>query len=188
MKKNLGNKLVFTPLPVLIVGTYDAEGVPNAMNVAWGGQCGPQEVALNIGEHKSTENIRLKKAFTVAFADEKNKVQADFVGLVSGKKVPDKVKHTGWTVTQAPDVDAPVFGELPLTLECKVLSIEKTSPGENRVVGEVVNILAEESILDAEGRVDLDRLQPLVFDSSFHAYRTLGKVTGEAFKIGGQLK
>jgi flavin reductase (DIM6/NTAB) family NADH-FMN oxidoreductase RutF len=188
MKKSLGTKAIITPLPVLIVGTYDAAGRPDAMNVAWGGQCGPRHVALNLGQHKTNENIRLKQAFTVAFADRKNLVPADYVGIVSASREPDKMKKSGWHATPGAKVDAPVFDELPLTLECKVVEIATTSLGEERVVGEVVNVQADESILDAEGRVDFDKLEPISFDSAQNAYRVLGPKVGQAFKDGAQLK
>lgn len=184
MKKSLGVKAVVTPLPVLIVGTYDENGTPNAMNVAWGGQCGPKHIALNLSQHKTTKNMELKKAFTVAFATRDQVAAADYVGLVSGNKELDKVKKAGWTVTKAEKVDAPVFDQLPLTLECKIIEMEKTSVGELRVVGEVVNTIADESILTENGKVDLGKLEPISFDSAQNEYRVLGENVGEAWKSG----
>lgn len=188
MKKSLGVKTVVTPLPVLIIGTYDENGVPNAMNVAWGGQCGSKHVALNLGTHKTTENMELKKAFTCAFATKKEVAAADYVGIVSGNKEPDKIKKAGWTATRGEKVDAPVFDQLPLTLECKIIEMEKTSLGELRVVGEVVNTIADDSILNAEGKVDMDKLQPLAFDSAQNLYRVIGEEVGGAWRSGKQLK
>lgn len=187
MKKSLGVKTVITPLPVLIIGTYDEAGVPNAMNVAWGGQCGPKHIALNLSQHKTTKNMELKKAFTVAFATKSQVVPSDYVGIVSGNHEPDKIKKAGWTVSKAEKVDAPVFDQLPLTLECKIIEMEKTSVGELRVVGEVVNTLADESIL-TDGKVDLGKLEPISFDSSLNEYRVLGEKVGDAWKSGNQLK
>lgn len=188
MKKNLGVKTVITPLPVLIIGTYDENGTPNAMNVAWGGQCGPKHIALNLSHHKTTENMELKKAFTVAFATKDQVAAADYVGIVSGTKVPDKVKKAGWTVTPAQNVDAPVIDQLPLTLECKIVEMEKTSLGELRVVGEVVNTQADESILSPDGKVDIAKLEPISFDSSHNLYHVLGAQVGEAWGSGKALK
>ncbi len=188
MKKSLGANTIITPLPVLIIGTYDESGVPNAMNVAWGGQCGPKHVALNLGTHKTTENMELKKAFTCAFATKDQVAASDYVGIVSGNKEPDKIKKAGWTATPAEKVDAPVFDQLPLTLECKIIEMEKTSLGELRVVGEVVNTQADESILTPEGKVDFDKLQPLSYDSAQKFYRVVGEKVGQAWISGKQLK
>lgn len=100
MKKSLGVKAVVTPLPVLIIGTYDENGNPNAMNVAWGGQCGPKHIALNLSCHKTTENMALKHCFTCAFTNKNQIVAADYVGIVSGNKEPDKIQKAGWTATK----------------------------------------------------------------------------------------
>lgn len=188
MKKSLGAKAVITPLPVLIIGTYDENGVANAMNVAWGGQCGPKHVALNLSQHKTTQNMELKKAFTCAFATRKEVAASDYVGIVSGNKVPNKVEKAGWTATPAEKVDAPVFDQLPLTLECKIIEMEKTSLGELRVVGEVVNTQADESILTPDGKVDLGKLEAISFDSSHNLYRLVGEEVGQAWGSGKQLK
>ncbi len=188
MKKNLGTKMFFTPLPVLIVGTYDSAGVPDAMNVAWGGQCGPKHVALNIGSHQTTDNLRLKKAFTLAFANRENEAQADFVGLVSGKNESDKIKKTGWKVTKSSHVDAPVFEDLPITLECKVVDMKDEGEGGARVVGEVVNVIADDKVLNSKGQIDIDKLQPILLDDSIAAYRVVGEKVGNAFIDGKQFK
>lgn len=190
MRKDFGNKgTVVTPLPVLIVGTYDENGRPNAMNVAWGGQCSECHVALNIGHvRKTRDNIELRKAFTVSFADRRNVVAADYVGIVSGLKEPAKMEKAGWHVTPSRFVDAPVIDELPLTLECRLADIAETDTGEIRIVGEVVNMSADERILDERGRVDIGKLEPVMFDSAGLAYRVIGEKVGNAFKDGAQLK
>ncbi|AWK51038.1 flavin oxidoreductase [Clostridium beijerinckii] len=186
MKKDFGTKTIVTPLPVLIVATYDENGIPDAMNVAWGGQCGGKHVALNLSKHKTTDNLQLKKAFTVSFADKKNLVIADYFGLESGKDA-DKITKAGVHVTKSIHVDAPIIDEFPLTLECKVVSMNEEL-GELRVVGEVVNMSADESIIDENDNIDFDKLQPLSFDSATGSYRVLGEKVGNAFKDGAVLK
>lgn len=187
MKKNFGNKTIVAPLPVLIVATYDAEGKPDAMNAAWGGQCAYHHVALNLSKgHKTTENIRLRNAFTLSIANRANLVLSDYFGLVSGYK-EDKIARSGVHVTKSEFVDAPVIEEYPLTLECRVVSIEDAL-GEVRIVGEVINMQADEAILNEQGEVDLDKLQPLSYDSSERSYRVLGETVGKAFKDGNLLK
>ena len=186
MKKNLGNKTVLAPLPVLIVATYDEQGTPNAMNVAWGGQCGYHHVALNLSlNHKTTENLKHTKAFTLSIATVDTLVISDYFGLVSGRK-ENKIEKAGVHVTRSEFVDAPVIDEYPLTLECKVIEMQEAL-GEMHVVGEVVNMQADESILDAQGNVDLGRLRPISYDSASHSYRVLGDIVGKAFKNGDKL-
>ena len=186
MKKNLGNKTVLAPLPVLIVATYDEQGMPNAMNVAWGGQCGYHHVALNLSlNHKTTENLKHTKAFTLSIATVDTLVISDYFGLVSGRK-ENKIEKAGVHVTRSEFVDAPVIDEYPLTLECKVIEMREAL-GEMHVVCEVVNMQVDESILDEQGKVDLGKLSPISYDSASHSYRVLGDIVGKAFKNGDKL-
>jgi flavin reductase (DIM6/NTAB) family NADH-FMN oxidoreductase RutF len=186
MKKNLGNTPVLAPLPVLIVATYDEQGMPNAMNVAWGGQCGYHHVALNLSlNYKTTENLKHTKAFTLSIATVDTLVVSDYFGLVSGRK-ENKIEKAGVHVTRSEFVDAPVIDEYPLTLECKVIEMQEAL-GEMHVVGEVVNMQADESILDEQGKVDLGKLRSISYDSASHSYRVLGDIVGKAFKDGNKL-
>ena len=188
MKKNLGPNPFIFPLPVLIVGTYDENGVPDAMNVAYGGILNAARLQINIGvRHKTSDNIKLRKEFTVGIADRANLVPADYVGIVSGHDEPDKIAKAGWSAVKSETVDAPVFEELPLTLECRVEEINQYDK-TLRIVAEIVNVIADESVLDDEGKVDADRLQALSFDPSSHAYRILGGTAGQAFSDGNALK
>ena len=121
MKKNLGIKPYIMPMPVLIIGTYNEDGSADAMNAAWGTLCEMGTVALYLSAgHKTVENIKTKKAFTVAIADEKNIVAADYVGLVSARTEKKKIEKSGFTVSKSNHVDAPVINELSLTLECEL--------------------------------------------------------------------
>lgn len=185
--KNLGAKSVITPQAVLLIATYDENGKEDVMNAAWGGQCGPKHIAINIGSHQTTDNIRKKGAFTVSFADSETHVPADYVGLVSAKNEPDKMKKAGFTFTKSEFVDAPVINEMKLTIECRVVETME-SAGENRFVGEIVNARADESILNADGKVDYGRLRPIIFDSETRGYWALGERVGDAFKDGAKLK
>ena len=183
MKRNLGNTPVVAPLPVLIVATYDKNGTPDAMNVAWGGQCGYHHVALNLSlRHKTTENLKHSKAFTLSIATVDTLVLSDYFGLVSGHK-ENKIEKAGVHVTRSEFVDAPVIDEYPLTLECKVVEMREAL-GEMHVVGEVVNVQADESILDVRGNVDLGKLRPISYDSASRSYRMLDDIVGKAFHDG----
>lgn len=186
MKKNFGKKTILAPLPVLIVATYDENGTPDAMNAAWGGQCSAHHVALNLSiGHKTTKNLLQKRAFTLSIANLDNLMLSDYFGLVSGHKA-NKIEVASVHVSKSTFVDAPVIEEYPLTLECKVISMEERF-GEMYVVGEVLNMQADESILDDMGRVDFNKLKPLSFDSSARTYRVLGETVGTAFKDGEKL-
>lgn len=187
MKKTLGTTPVVAPLPVLIVATYDEQGTPNAMNVAWGGQCGYHHVALNLSlNHKTTENLKHTKAFTLSIATIDTLVLSDYFGVVSGHK-ENKIEKAGIQVSRSRFVNAPIIEKYPLILECKVIEMQEAL-GEMHVVGEVVNVLADDTVLDGQGKVDLDKLQPISYDSTSHSYRMLGRIVGEAFKDGTKIK
>ncbi len=188
MKKNFGAKAAITPLPVLIIATYNEDGTADAMNAAWGGQCGGKHIALNLSpNHVTTLNIKRNHAFTVSFADKKHLVASDYVGLVSAKDEKDKLGKAGLHTEKSEFVNAPVITDYPLTMECEVVSIREEL-GEVRIVGEVKNLSADESILDGNGAIDLGRMDALVYDSPAHAYRVVGERVGTAFKDGAVLK
>ncbi|HIY32802.1 flavin reductase family protein [Evtepia sp.] len=185
MRKNFGPKPWTYPQPVFILAAYDENGVPNAMNAAWGGISEENEISLCISEgHKTTQNILARKAFTISMADAAHVVACDYVGIVSGNNVPDKMARAGFHTSQAAFVDAPVIDELPMTLECRLIRYE---PETCRLVGEIVNVSADEAILDGQGMIDPDRFSPIIFDPVNHTYRKLGEVVGTAFADGAQL-
>lgn len=184
MRKNFGVKPWVYPQPVLIIGTYDAEGKPDAMNAAWGGQYEANQVMLCLGRHKTTDNIRLKGAFTVSFATASQVVASDYVGIVSASDTPDKMEKSGFTTTKSEFVDAPLINELPLALECKFVKFNE----DGIVIGEIVNVSADESILDAEGKIDAGKLDAIIFDPANAAYLRLGEKVGNAFADGNKLK
>ena len=181
-RKNFGSKPLLYPMPVLIIGTYNEDGSANAMNAAWGMISDFNEISISLSEHKTTENLRNKKAFTVSIATESQVIPCDYVGIVSGKTTPDKFKKAGFHEHKSEFVDAPIIEELPLTLECKVKSFE-----DGILVGEIVNISADESILKGD-KIDVKKLKPIVFDPSNNTYMSLGEVVGAAFKDGFKLK
>lgn len=186
MRKNFGAKAMLYPMPVLIIGSYDENGTPDAMNAAWGGISEETQISICVSEdHKTTKNILARGAFTVSVADAENVVAADYVGVVSGNKEPDKIKKAGWSVLKSEFVDAPLFEELPMALECKLISYDEESC---RLVGEIVNVCADERILNAEGKIDLLKFSPITYDSVHHTYRKLGEVVGKAFSDGLKLK
>ena len=183
-RKNFSDRAVITPLPAIMIATWDENENPDVMMAAWGGQCGPKHITFELSAHKTTDNIRLKKAFTVSFATKDDIVQSDYFGIVSANDVPDKVAKAGFTITKSPNVDAPIINEYKLTLECKVVTFDEDENGGARVVGEIVNMSADESILDEEGNIDLSKLQPVIFDSAKNEYRVVGEKVGTAWGSG----
>ena len=186
MRKNLGAKAYLYPMPVLIIGTYDEDGKPNAMNAAWGGISEETEISICVDDsHKTAENVIKRGAFTVSIADVENVVACDYVGIVSGNNELDKIAKTGWTVVKSDFVDAPLFDELPMALECKLKSYDKETC---RMVGEILNVCVDERILDENGKIDLNKFSPITYDPVHHTYRKLGNVVGKAFSDGKKLK
>ncbi len=179
-RKNFGpnHALVTTPQPCVMIATWDADHNPDVMMAAWAGQYDAKQIVISLSKHKTTENLELTGAFTVSFADIRTVAESDYLGIVSGNQVPDKVARVGFTVTPSPNVDAPIINEYPLTLECKVISWE-----DGILVGEVVNQSADERIL-TDGKVDLSKLQPIVFDAAGMCYRAIGDVVGGAWDAG----
>lgn len=184
MKKNLGVKPYTFPMPVLMIATYGENDKVDVMNMAWGGVCASNMVALNIDEdHKTTQNIKERMAFTLSVADIDHLEESDFFGIASGNKMEDKFERTGMHAVKSDKVDAPVIEEYPLTLECKVVALESTVYGF-RVLGEIVNVLADEKVLDEKGRVDPTRLNAFVFDQVRSGYYKVGEKVGQAWKSG----
>jgi len=186
MRKNFGAKPVLYPQPVFIIAAYDADGSACAMNAAWGGLSEVHEISMCLSpEHKTVKNILQTKAFTVSMATAAQMVACDYVGIVSGNDEPAKLEKAGFHVTKAEFVEAPLINELPMALECKLISYD---PGSCRMVGEIVNVNAEESILDADGKIDPAKLDPITYDPVHHTYIRLGDAVGKAFCDGKKLK
>ena len=186
MRKNFGAKPYTYPQPVLIISAYDENGTPDAMNAAWGGISDDTQISMCLSAgHKTVKNIQARKAFTVSMADAAHVVACDYVGIVSGNKVPDKFEKAGFHATKSEFVDAPLIDELPMALECTLVSYD---PETCRLVGEIVNVSADERILDENGKIDPAKLEPITFDPVNNAYLKLGEKVGNAFKDGMQLK
>ena len=186
MRKNFGAIPVTYPQPVFIVATYGEDGTPNAMNAAWGGISEEKEITICIdSKHSTAKNILANKAFTVSMADVEHLAQCDYVGIVSANDVPDKFARAGFNATTSEFVNAPLIDELPVAVECKLISYDKETC---RLVGEIVNVCADEKVLNADGKVDPAKLRPLTFDPMNLAYLVSSEKVGNAFKDGEKLK
>ena len=185
MRKNFGAKPWTYPQPVFILAAYDENGTPNAMNAAWGGISEDKELSMCISEgHKTTANILARKAFTVSMATAEQMVACDYVGIESGSNVANKLEKAGWHTTKSEFVDAPLIDELPMAVECRLVSYD---PESCRLVGEIVNVSVDESAM-TDGKVDVAKVAPITFDPFNNAYHVLGEKVGNAFSDGMALR
>ena len=185
MRRNFGVKPMVYPMPVFIIGTYNEDGTPNAMNAAWGGISEENEITVCVSaEHKTTENFTRTGAFTVSPGTADYVCACDYVGIVSGNKETDKLSKCGLHTAKSEFVDAPIILELPMALECRVKSYD---PDTCRLVGEIVNVGCDESVL-TDGKIDPAKLRPITYDSANHTYRVIGEVVGKAFSDGLKFK
>ncbi len=186
MRKNFGAKPCLYPQPVFIIATYGEDGTADAMNAAWGGISEATEISMCLSPgHKTVKNILSRGAFTVSMATAETVVACDYVGIVSGNQVPDKLTRAGFHTTRAEFVDAPLIDELPMALECRLISYD---PESCRLVGEIVNVCADERILGEDGKIDPRKLDPITFDPVHNTYLRLGEKVGNAFSDGAKLK
>lgn len=185
MRKNFGAKPILYPQPVFIIGSYDEHGIPDAMNAAWGGISESNEISMCLSaEHKTVKNILVRKAFTVSMATADTVIPCDYIGMVSGNDVTDKLEKAGFHTVKSEFVDAPIIEELPMAVECRLISYDAKTC---RMVGEIVNVCADECIL-TNNNIDPAKLRPITYDGMNHAYYVLGEKVGNAFQDGAALK
>ena len=187
MRKKLNITDGIFPMPVLMVATYNDDGSINVMNAAWGTMQERSIIALNLTEtHKTVKNIKARGAFTVSIADAAHVLEADYFGVASGNKVPNKLEKTGLTSSKAETVDAPVINEFPICLECEFIEYQDNKYGCG-VIGKVVNVTADESVMP-NGKLDMSLVNAIAFDPYTHGYYKVSERIGEAFKDGLKLK
>ncbi len=187
MRKDLGVVPAVFPMPVLMVGTYDENGKVNVMNLAWGNIGTRERIVLNMGpDRKTLANIRLKKAFSVALADEKHVKEADFFGMATGNNMPDKFERSGLHAVKSEHVDAPIIEEFPLTMECELVEERQVAEG-SIITGKIINVNVDESVLGENGKVDASKLHALVFDQFGMSYYKVGEPFAKAWNAGAEL-
>ena len=187
MRKNFGPQTWLYPMPVLIIGSYDENGNPNAMNAAWGGIYDYNQIMICLSAHQTTENIKKNRAFTISFATVDTVTASDYVGIVSQKKEPNKIAKAGLIPEKASKVNAPIFINYPLVLECEVVDIINEGEGGGNIIGNIVNVSADENIL-TDGKVDYKKLRPIAFDPVSAKYVSLAEEVAQAFHEGFKLK
>jgi flavin reductase (DIM6/NTAB) family NADH-FMN oxidoreductase RutF len=189
MKKSLGAKTIVYPTPIFVVGTYDKQGKPNVMTASWGGLCCSSPPCVAVALRKTTYtygNVVKRKAFTINIPSEKYIKEADFFGLVSGEK-NDKFAATGLAPVKSDLVDAPYVREFPFVLECKL--IHKIDVGlHTQFIGEIVDVKAEESMLNEKGSLDIEKVKPFLFAPESRTYYGVGQYLGKAFSIGKEIQ
>ena len=187
MSKNLGVKPYLFPMPTYMIGTYNEDGTVDVMMMAWGGICAEDMVALNLeAEHKTVANLETRKAFTLAVPGTDTLRESDFLGIASSNKMADKFERTGLHAVKSERVDAPVITEYPLTLECEVVEMQ-SQPYGLRVLGKIINVIADERILDDAGKIDAGKIRAFAFDQMKNGYYAVGEKVGQAWHSGAGL-
>jgi flavin reductase (DIM6/NTAB) family NADH-FMN oxidoreductase RutF len=187
MRKNLGSQPAVFPMPVLMVASYDENGTVQVMNAAWGMICDMDKIALFIDEdHATTRAIRQTGAFTVSIADKDHMDVADYYGIATGNKMPDKFERSGYHAEKSTYVNAPVITEFPVTLECELAEITQTE-NLHAVVGRIVNVSADEKVLSENGKIDPMKLNALIFDQFQNGYYVATQKVGKAWNAGAGL-
>ena len=185
--KDFGVKPYLFPMPVYMVATYNEDDSVDAMAMAWGGICAEDMVALNLEEdHKTVANLKARGAFTLSVPGRDTLVESDFMGTASANKFADKFQRTGLHAVKSSRVDAPIITEYPLTLECTVVEMQQ-QPYGLRVLGRIENVLADEKVLDEQGRIDSGKLDTFLFDQVRFDYYSVGEICGKAWHSGAPL-
>ena len=187
MMKDFGVQPYLYPMPTYMIGTYNEDDTVDVMMMAWGGICAEDMVALNLEEdHKTVANLKARKAFTLSVPGADTIKESDFFGIASANKVADKFARSGLHAEKSSRVDAPIVTEYPLTLECEVVELQQ-QPYGLRVLGKIVNVLADEKVLDEKGKIDAAKLNAFAFDQMRNGYYALGEKVGQAWNAGAPL-
>lgn len=179
---SFGSKPYIFPMPVLIIGTYDENGIPDAMNAAWGMISDFNEITISLSNHKTTNNLLKTGVFTVSLATEKYMTVCDYVGIESANNNPDKFNKSGFHAKKSELINAPIIDELPVVLECKVKSYN-----DEILIGEIINVSADESVI-TDGKIDIKKVNPISYDPMSSSYVSVGEIIGKAFSVGLKLK
>lgn len=188
MRKDFGAKNYLFPMPVILIATYCEDGKVDVMNMAWGVMVDNALIEMNLDEtHMTSKNLKCNGDFTLALADSKHVVEADYLGIVSANKDPDKFAKTGLKSERSKIVNAPLLVDFPITLECRTKYIIHDEVGF-RVIGEIINVSADESVLDEKGKIDVSKIDAIAYDEINHGYYKIGEKVGNAFRDGLKLK
>jgi flavin reductase (DIM6/NTAB) family NADH-FMN oxidoreductase RutF len=185
MKRSLGARTLLYPTPAVVIGSYDKNGRANAATVAWAGICCSAPPCVAISLRKATYSygcILERKAFTVNVPSEELVAKVDYLGMTSGKE-EDKLATVGLTPVKSVLVDAPYIREFPLVLECKVIHITEIGL-HTQFIGEIVDVKAEESVLDEKGATSIKRVKPFIYSPDDRNYYAIGELVAKGFEVG----
>lgn len=188
MKQSIGAKTLAVPTPVWLVGSYDAEGKPNIMTAAWGGICCSQPPCLTVSLRRATYSyaaIEARQAFTVSIPSQEQVVQADCVGIVSGRDT-DKFAVCNWTPVRSDLVDAPYVAEVPLVVECRLVQALELGL-HTQFIGEIMDVKADQAVLGAKGYPDITKVKPIIWDTAHRGYYGIGAFLGRAWEVGKEI-
>ncbi len=187
MTKNFGVNPYLFPMPTYMIGTYNEDDTVDVMMMAWGGICAEDMVALNLeAEHKTVSNIEARKAFTLSVPGTDTLEESDFLGIATANKMADKFERSGLHAVKSERVNAPIVTEYPITLECEAVEIQ-SQPYGLRVLGKIVNVIADEKVLDEAGKIDVSKIHAFVFDQMQNGYYAIGEKAGQAWHSGADL-
>ncbi len=187
MTKNFGVRPYLFPMPTYMIGTYNEDNSVDVMMMAWGGICAEDMVALNLeAEHKTVANLESRKAFTLAIPGTDTLKESDFFGIATSNKMADKFERTGLHAEKSQLCDAPIILEYPVTLECQVVEMQK-QPYGLRVLGKILNVIADEKVLDEKGNIDAGKINAFAFDQMKNGYYAIGEKIGQAWNSGAEL-
>jgi flavin reductase (DIM6/NTAB) family NADH-FMN oxidoreductase RutF len=184
MAKDFGARPYLFPMPTYMIGTYNEDDSVDVMMMAWGGICAEDMVALNLeANHKTVANIKARKAFTLAVPGTDTLNESDFFGIATSNKMDDKFERSGLHAVKSVRVDAPVIMEYPVTLECEAIGFQN-QPYGLRILGKIVNVIADEKVLDEKGRIDAAKIHAFAFDQMQNGYYAIGEKVGQAWHNG----
>lgn len=184
MAKDFGARPYLFPMPTYMIGTYNEDDSVDVMMMAWGGICAEDMVALNLeANHKTVANIKARKAFTLAVPGTDTLNESDFFGIATSNKMDDKFERSGLHAVKSVRVDAPVIMEYPVTLECEAIEFQN-QPYGLRILGKIVNVIADEKVLDEKGRIDAAKIHAFAFDQMQNGYYAIGEKVGQAWHNG----
>lgn len=189
MKISLTPQSILLPCPVLIIGTYGSDGKPNIMNAAWGGIASSRPPCVSVSLREATltyHNIKHSGAFTVNIPSEKYLTESDYAGMVSGKDT-DKFKNCRLTPVKSELVNAPFVKEFPYALECKLIKTVELGL-HTMFIGEILGLIADEEILNADKLPDIEKVRPMMYSSGNGAYYNAGSKIGKAFSVGNDIE
>jgi flavin reductase (DIM6/NTAB) family NADH-FMN oxidoreductase RutF len=184
MKKQIGPSIHLFPSPVTLIVSGTKE-YPNIITIAWISTVSnnPPTIAFSLlNKRYSLALIRRNPNFTVNIPSAQKYAQTDYCGIVSGNKT-NKFQDTGFTPINSKKVNVPIIKECPLNLECVV--VKEVELGERIIIfGEILETHIDSDKIDENNKIDIQKIDPLVFCTSVREYWSIGRKVGLGFNAG----